>query len=214
MQEDSLKIFLHVKSYDSLYVTVNQDNTINDTLSDILNKDKQKTSTDIPYTGLKIREGRTIKLKFLLPVNAIKWLVLDCMELKTIIHQENRILLTVGSNKSMSVSIIKYTEITSTRIFLQCLFLWYLLKVINSIVSLQPSLPVFLKVDISFHLYRCISTVMSLQSSLLTSLRSGCVRFFLLASLRSEFLQSSLHASLKNTFLQSSLLTSLWTIFL
>ena len=38
-------------------------------------------------------------------------------------HQENQILLTVGLSKSISVSVIKPTEITSTNTSLQGLFI-------------------------------------------------------------------------------------------
>ena len=134
---------------------------------------------------------------------------LDSMDSKIIIQQENQILLTVESSKSMSVSMIKNIGITSASTFIQGWFIRYLLEVINSNVSLQPSLPVSLQDDILHHLYRGISIVMSVGSSLHTSLRSGFLHFYLLPSLRSEFLQSSLHVSLKIKFLQSSLLTTL-----
>ena len=97
---------------------------------------------------------------------------------------------------------IKHTGITSTSTFLQGLFLRCPLEVLNSIVSLQPSLQVSLQDDILRHFYRGISMVMSLRSSLLISLRSGFLRVSLLASLRSEFLQSSLLTSLRNIFLR------------
>ena len=96
-----------------------------------------------------------------------------------IIHQENQILLTGGSSKSMSASMIKHTGITNTNIFLQGLLLQYLHKVVNTIVSLQPSLPVSLQDNILSHLYRYISSVMSLQSSLLFLLLLFQYRFAL-----------------------------------
>ena len=48
---------------------------------------------------------------------------LDYIESNTMFHQENKILLTVGSSKSMSVAMIKLTGITSTSTFLQGLFI-------------------------------------------------------------------------------------------
>ena len=113
---------------------------------------------------------------------------LDCMESNTIFHQENQILLSLGSNKSTSVSMIKQTKITSTSTFLQGLFIQYLHKTVNTIVYLQPSVSVSLHDNILHHLYKGISMVVSLLSSLLTSLKSEFLRSSLLASLRSEFL--------------------------
>ena len=43
---------------------------------------------------------------------------LDCMELDKMLNQENQILLTMGSSKSMSISVIKPTGMTSTSTFL------------------------------------------------------------------------------------------------
>ena len=126
-------------------------------------------------------------------------------------HQENQILLIVGSSKSTSVSMTKPTGITvSASTFLQGLFIQYLHKAVNTIVSLQPSL----HDNILRHLYKDISMIVSLLSSLLTSLWSEFLQFSLLTSLRSEFLQLSLLESLRSEFLQSSLLASLWNIFL
>ena len=48
---------------------------------------------------------------------------LSCMESNTMFHQENQILLTVGSSKSTSVSVIKPTRIITTSTFLQGLLL-------------------------------------------------------------------------------------------
>ena len=48
---------------------------------------------------------------------------LDYMKLNPMFHQENQILLTVGSSQSTSVSVNKYTKITSRSTFLQGLFL-------------------------------------------------------------------------------------------
>ena len=129
-------------------------------------------------------------------------------------YQENQILLTVGSSKSTSVSMIVPTGLTSTSRFLQCLFIQYLHKAINTIVSLQPSLPVSLPDNILRHLYKDISTIVYLLSSLLTSLRSRFLQSSLSTSLRSKFLWSYLLTSLRSKFLQSSLLSSLWNIFL
>ena len=56
---------------------------------------------------------------------------LDCMELNIIFHQEDQILLTVGSSKSTSVSMIKPAGLTSTSRFLQGLFIQYLHENIN-----------------------------------------------------------------------------------
>ena len=123
------------------------------------------------------------------------------MESNTMFHQENQILLTVGSRKYTSVSMIELNWITSTSIFLQGLFLHYPHESIITIVCLQPSLLVPLYVDILRHLYKGISTVVSLLLSLLSSLRS-------------EFLWSSLLLSLRSEFLRLSLLASLWNIFL
>ena len=44
---------------------------------------------------------------------------LDCMKSNTMFHQENQILLTMGSSKSTTISIIKPTGMTSTSTFLQ-----------------------------------------------------------------------------------------------
>ena len=92
---------------------------------------------------------------------------LDCTELNRMFQQENQTLLTVGSSKSTSVSMIKLNGITSTSTFLQCLLLQYLNKVVNTIVSLQLSLLMSLPDNILRHLYEGISTVVSLLSSLL-----------------------------------------------
>ena len=117
------------------------------------------------------------------------------------LHQENQTLLTVESSKSTSISVIKFTGIKITSIFLQGFFLQHLHKDVSNIVSLKPSLPVSIQDDIIRHVYKGFSTVVSLLSSLLTSIKSG-------------FLQSSLLASLRNEFLRSSLLVSLWNLFL
>ena len=89
-------------------------------------------------------------------------------------HQENKILLTAGSSKSKSVSVIKPTGITSTIIFLQGLFLQYspIYKVVNTIVSLQPSIPVSLHYNIICHFYKGIYMVVFLLSPQLASLRT------------------------------------------
>ena len=155
-------------------------------------------------------------------------------------YQENQFLLTIGSSKSTSVSMIKPNRITSTSIFLQGLFLQYLHKAKTNFVSIQSSLPVSLHDDILHHFYEGISMVVSLLSSLLSSLRSELLQTSLPASLRSKILQSSLRtylqnkflqlyllvtlrsgvmrssllASLQSKFLQSSLLASLWNIIL
>ena len=97
---------------------------------------------------------------------------LGCMELNTMFHQENQIILTVGSSKYMSVSMIKLNGITITNTFLQDLFIQYLHKAVILIVCLQRSLLVSLHNNILRHLYKDISTVVFLLSSLLTSLRS------------------------------------------
>ena len=139
---------------------------------------------------------------------------LDYMKLDTMFHQENQILLTVGSSKSTRISGVKPGGMTSISTFLQVLFIQYLHKVVNIILYLQPSLPVSLYEDILCHFYKGISTFASLLSSLLTSLRSGFLWLSLLTSLQSEILWPSLPASLQSKFLQSSLLTSLCYIFL
>ena len=51
---DSLKIFVHVKSHDSLYIIVNQDNTINNTLLCIINRDTKRHRVTF-NTGLKVK---------------------------------------------------------------------------------------------------------------------------------------------------------------
>ena len=129
-------------------------------------------------------------------------------------HQENQILLIVGSNESMSVSMIKQTGITCTSTFLQGLFLQYIHKVVNTILFLQPPLPMLLHDNILRLLYRGISTVVTILSSLFASSRSEFLQTSLLTSLRSKFLQSSLLTSLRSEFLQSSLPTSLRSEFL
>ena len=136
------------------------------------------------------------------------------MDSNMIIYQENQILLTVGPSRSTSVSMIKHAGITSTSIFLKGLFIQYLQKGVNTILSLQPYLPISLQDNSLYHLYRVISAVISLQLSLLTYLRSGFLQMSLLISLRNEFLQSSLPASLRSKLLQSYLLASLWNVFL
>ena len=103
-------------------------------------------------------------------------------------HEENQILLTVGSSKSTIVSMIEQTEITSTSTFLQGLFLQYLHKVVNNNVSLQQSIVVSLQNYILCLFFRGISTIMSLQSSLPTYLRNRFLRSSLLTCLRSKFL--------------------------
>ena len=94
------------------------------------------------------------------------------MEPNTMFHQENKILLTAGSYKSTSSSMIKPTGIISTSMFLQGSFIQYLHKAVHTIVSLQPSLSVSLHDNILCHFYKGICTVVSLLSSLLTALRS------------------------------------------
>ena len=136
------------------------------------------------------------------------------MESNTMFHQENQISLTVGSSKSMSISMIKLNGITNTSTFLQGLFLQYLLEVVITIVCLQLSLSVSLHDNILCHLYQGIYKVVSILSSLLSSLRSEFLRSSILTSVRNGFLRSSLLLSLRREFLQSSLLTSLWNIFL
>ena len=56
------------------------------------------------------------------------------------VNQENRILPTVGSSNSTNVS-MKHNGATSTSTFLQCLIIQYLHKVVNTILCLQPFLP-------------------------------------------------------------------------
>ena len=108
------------------------------------------------------------------------------------LYLENQILLIVETSKSTSVSMTKPTGITGTSTYLQGLFLQHLHKFINTIVCLQPSLPVSLHANIIRHLYKGISTVVSLLSSLLASLRSKFLQSSLLVSPRTEFLRSSL----------------------
>ena len=122
---------------------------------------------------------------------------------------------------------MKHTGTTSTRTFLQSLFLQYLHKAVITILYIQPSLPVSVHEDILRHFYEGIYTVTHLLLSLLISLRSKILQSSLLTSLQNKLLQSSLLVSLQNIvirssplaslqskFLRSSLLASLWNIFL
>ena len=79
---------------------------------------------------------------------------LDCMMINKTFHQENKILLTTGSSKSMSISMTKWTGMTSTSTskFLQGFLLQYLHNVVNTIVYLQQSLHVSQHDDILCHL--------------------------------------------------------------
>ena len=134
------------------------------------------------------------------------------MESNKIVNEENQILLTIGSSNFTSVS-TNNTELTSTSIFVEGLFLQCLFKAIVTILylchlykdiytvlylllSLQMSLQVSIHEDILGHLNGGISTIVHLQ-------------LFLLTSLRCEVLQPSLHTYLGSKFLQSSLLVSL-----
>ena len=126
-------------------------------------------------------------------------------------HRENQFLLTMGSSKSMSVSMIKPNGITNTSTFIQGLFMQYLHKAVINTVYLQQYLSVSLHEDLPGHLYKDISTVVSLMSSLLATLRSELLQPSLRTSLRSEYLQSSLCTSLSSESLQSSLLASQWS---
>ena len=148
------------------------------------------------------------------------------MKLNKIVHQQNQILLSVGSSNSTRVSANKHTGLTNTSTFLQGLFLQYLHKVVITILCLcclykdistvvyllsllQVSLQVSLREDILHHLYKGISTIVHLLLSLLTSLKNEVLRPSLRTSLQSEFLQPPLLIYLRSVILQSSLLTSL-----
>ena len=123
-------------------------------------------------------------------------------------------LITVESNKSTRISVIKPTGIIIKSMFLQGLFLQHLHKNVSNIVSLQQYLPASIQDNILGHLYKDFSTVVSLLSSLPTSLRSRFLQSSLLASLRNKFLGLSLLVSLRSEFLRPSLFAYLWNIFL
>ena len=76
--------------------------------------------------------------------------------------QTDKILQTVGSSISTNDSIINSTEVKVIYTFLQNLFVQYLHKGVNVVLSLQPHLPVSLWDDILCHLNRGVSTVVSL----------------------------------------------------
>ena len=67
----------------------------------------------------------------------------------------------------------------------------YLHETVNTILSLQPSLMVFIHQDILHHLHDDSSTVVHILLSLLMYLRNDVIRSSLLSSLQSKFLRSS-----------------------
>ena len=73
---DSLKIFMHARSHDSTYRILNQEDTIDVTLSGVVNHNAKPLRLIFHILVWRLREGRTVKLKLLLLVDGIKCFVL------------------------------------------------------------------------------------------------------------------------------------------
>ena len=82
---------------------------------------------------------------------------LDGMELNTMVQQENRILLTMESSKSMSISVTKHTGITSTSMFI---------KVFFYSIYIKASLLLCLYNNLYQCLYRMLFYVISIETSI------------------------------------------------
>ena len=73
--KDSLKIFVHVNSHYSLYIIINQDNTIDDTLSGIVNCNTKQHWPTFHILVWRLREINRVNINFIFS-NRIKLIVL------------------------------------------------------------------------------------------------------------------------------------------
>ena len=74
---DSPKIFVHVKSHNSINVIVNQEDIINSTLSCIVNCDTKRHRPMFHMLVWRLRAWTRIKLKYIFLVGEIEWFVLS-----------------------------------------------------------------------------------------------------------------------------------------